>query len=149
MPHPRRLLPFLLMTAIAVAPASAIAQGGAGDDQYQDPFGGTSTGSSSNGSSSGGSSDDAARDDRSGSGSGSGSGDAGTVDPTTTPQTTAPSLTPEPQTDLGDQQGAGTAGTRQELPRTGLDAPVVALLGVGLLAAGIGLRLRTVDGHAL
>jgi hypothetical protein len=31
------------------------------------------------------------------------------------------------------------------LPRTGLDVWEIALLGVGLLVCGFGLRLRTVD----
>ena len=31
------------------------------------------------------------------------------------------------------------------LPRTGTEVPAIALMGMGLLVAGVGLRLRTVD----
>jgi len=135
----RRLLPLLLCGLLAAVPATVLAQGGAGDDQYQDPFAGQ-------GSDSG----------RSGNSSGSNSGSTGTT--TQSGGNTAPELTQNP--DLGSSTPAptpaaapatsGTAGvttSRSELPRTGFDAPEVALLGIGLLAAGIGLRLRVAHGR--
>ena len=51
------------------------------------------------------------------------------------PAQTAPRATPV---------APGAAG-RTPLPYTGAEVPGLALLGLGLLAGGVGLRLRTVD----
>jgi hypothetical protein len=47
---------------------------------------------------------------------------------------------------------SGSGGTRPQvqaaaggLPHTGLDVPGIALLGLGLIVSGAGLRLRTLD----
>lgn len=145
---PRRLLPLAACAAIAAMPAVAHAQGGAGDDQYQDPFGGSDSGGSSGGGSGNGSS--------SGSQSGSdGSSSSGSATSTPAP---APAPAPDPATSSSSSatsapapatsSATSSAGvTRTELPRTGFEAPAVALLGVGLLAAGVGLRLRVAHGR--
>lgn len=121
---------------LALGPAHALAQGGAGDDQYQDPFG---------------SSGSPAQSGQSGSGSGSPSqGSAARGG-------SQPPLTQRPRTDLGagptsasgtkraDSASAQAAPANGRLPNTGLSVPGIAALGLGLLVAGIGLRLRTVD----
>jgi hypothetical protein len=152
---PRRLLPLLACALIAGTPAVAHAQGGAGDDQYQDPFGGSNSGSSSGGggSSKGGDSGSSNAGSSGSSGSaaqGSGSNapeltqdpDLGSSGSTSSSSTPAPA--PAPAT---SSSTASSATTRSELPRTGFDAPEVALLGIGLLAAGVGLRLRVAHGR--
>jgi LPXTG-motif cell wall-anchored protein len=113
----RRLAPLLVAAAFAAAPAAAFAQG-AGDQQYQDPFGG-------------------------GSGSGGG-GSQPTPNVTQTPQLSPSVSTPSASS------GAGSAGTSSSaqagsLPNTGADARLLGAFGLGLLLAGIGLRLRTAD----
>lgn len=123
----------LACAALAAAPAHALAQGGAGDDQYQDPFGGTSTTGSSS----------------------SGSGRTGSTG-STAPLTTRPStnLSATGSTGSSSTTGTSTGSTTStttnpsatgSLPNTGLDVPGIAALGLGLLVTGIGLRLRTVD----
>jgi LPXTG-motif cell wall-anchored protein len=82
---------------------------------------------------------------------------------TTTGPAGGPSLSPAPPVSLGHAKKRKTthvsttaskpASTRassvarraRELPNTGYDAWAVALLGGGLMAAGVGLRLRTRD----
>jgi len=144
---PRRLLPLLACALIAGTPAVAHAQGGAGDDQYQDPFGGSNAGSSAgggsskggnSGSSNAGSTGSAAQDSGSSAPELTQNPDLGTSDSTS-------SSTPAPATSSSTAPSATTA--RSELPRTGFDAPEVALLGIGLLAAGVGLRLRVAHGR--
>jgi LPXTG-motif cell wall-anchored protein len=113
----------LVTAALAVAaPSAAVAQS-AGDDQYQDPFGGTqTTGSGSSGSSNGLSQ----TPDLAGS---SGSGTAGTG---------------SSGSDVlaGDVPASASAS---QLPATGADAHVLALAGLALLLGGLGLRLRMAD----
>jgi hypothetical protein len=125
-------------------PGAAFAQG-AGDDQYQDPFGDEQ---SQDGG--GGSSDDGGLSDSppstggggggsgsSGSGSpgsGSGSGSSGGGSSGTAPTTPAPS--------------AGPAEAGSQLPRTGSDPLILMALGAGLVLTGVGLRLRTIDPDA-
>lgn len=46
----RRSAVVLVTLALAAAPGAALAQSGAGDEQYQDPFSGQSSGGGSNGS---------------------------------------------------------------------------------------------------
>lgn len=75
--------------------------------------------------------------------------DDATPAPTAEPQ---PPLTEEPPTDL-DGNGGGDGGggdsdrgdTADPLPETGLDAGLVAVLGLGLIASGSGLRLKLRD----
>jgi LPXTG-motif cell wall-anchored protein len=138
----RRIVVLLAVALLGVGvplTSTAFAQdGGAGDQQYSDPFGGddssSGSGNSSSGSNSGSGSDsDAApltqAPQTSGSGSsgsgstGSGSGTAGTTQSGTSSSPTAPAA----------------SGT---LPNTGLDARVLVLAGVVLLLVGVGLRMR-------
>jgi LPXTG-motif cell wall-anchored protein len=138
----RRIVVLLVVALLGVGagvggPVQDVFAQGAGDQQYQDPFGdsGTSTSGGSGGSNSGGSG-----------GSNSGSG---TIDP----------ITPAPQTSggsAGSGSSSGSAATSQsatttspsspaatgQLPNTGLDARVLVLAGVVLVLAGVGLRLR-------
>jgi LPXTG-motif cell wall-anchored protein len=135
----RRIVVLLVVALLGAAvPVTAAHAQGAGDQQYQDPFGGEGdSGSSGSGSSGSG-----------GSGS-SGSSGSGSVEP----------LTPAPQTSGGSSgSGSGTAGTSaqsgaattspsspaatSQLPNTGLDARVLVLAGIVLVLVGLGLRLR-------
>jgi hypothetical protein len=63
-------------------------------------------------------------------------------------------LSPTPPVKLGKKKsGSGSNGSSSSssatsstpLPDTGADLPTTALLGLGLLVSGIGLRMRTVD----
>jgi LPXTG-motif cell wall-anchored protein len=120
----------VLCLGASVPATSALAQG-AGDQQYQDPFGDSGTGSDSGSSGSGSS------------GSGQGSG----IEP----------LSPSPQTS-GSGSSSGSAGTGASgtaatpstapaatgsLPNTGLDTRFLLLGGAALLIVGLGLRLRS------
>jgi LPXTG-motif cell wall-anchored protein len=83
---------------------------------------------------------------------------------TTTGQAGGPSLSPAPPVSLGhakkpkkttptstttskpaSKRASSVARSSRQLPNTGYDAWAVALLGGGLMAAGVGLRLRTRD----
>jgi hypothetical protein len=106
-----------LVAALALAaPASAFAQS-AGDEQYQDPFGGDDSGQSGSGD------------------QGSSSGDSGTTTaqaaPTAAPTTASPSATT-----------AQAAPAAQQLPRTGGDPITPAVAGFWLLLGGVALRAR-------
>lgn len=142
----RRLVPLLACAVIAGTPAVAQAQGGAGDDQYQDPFGGSGGGGASGGGSNGSSGSNAGSSGSTSSGSAAqGSGSSApevTQEPGAGSSSSASS--PAPATSSATSSGAVT---RSELPRTGLDVPAVALIGVGLVAAGVGLRLRVAHGR--
>jgi hypothetical protein len=106
----------VLLVALALAlPGVAHAQG-AGDNQYQDPFAGKQ-GSSKKTGSSRGSSGSSSSGSSSGSSTGSSSGKF--------------SDSPPPM-----QRGSA------RVPRTGAEPFTVALLGAGLVLAGVGLRLR-------
>jgi len=119
MPHRTRIAAFLASAALLLAPGAALAQsGGAGDQQYQDPFSGQQSGS---GSSSSGSS-----------GSGSSSGGSGLSQ-------SAPSSTGTAAPTVTQGTGAATAQGGQ-LARTGIDLRLLAGLGMLLLVAGIALR---------
>lgn len=111
----------VLAACLALAvPGTALAQG-AGDNQYQDPFGsdqgggGQSQGSSGSGSQ--GSSSQGAGSSSSGSSSSGSSASAG-------------------------RSSGASAGTDGRLARTGGEPIPLAALGAGLLLAGVGLRLR-------
>ena len=114
-----RLLACLLCLLLA-APAGAWAQG-AGDDQYQDPFGDSPTQNDGGGLSP----------------APPGGGDSGSQDPAPAPAP-APEET-EPSTE------ATAPGT---LPNTGSDARLLALLAAAMIMVGVGLRLRTIDPDA-
>ena len=118
----RRLATLALAASLAL-PAVAHAQGGAGDDQYQDPFG--NSGASS------------------GSGSNSGSGGGGSNQSNPPPLSSAPpaASAPAPTTTTVPAASAATAQGAQ-LAATGADPMLVALLGAGLVMGGAGLRLR-------
>jgi LPXTG-motif cell wall-anchored protein len=102
-----------LAAALSLAlPAGALAQG-AGDNQYQDPFAGEDSGSGSGG------------------GGGGGGGAEGTNG--------NGSLSDSPPS---GEQLASQSTSSGELPRTGADPGLVALLGAGLILTGAGLRVR-------
>jgi LPXTG-motif cell wall-anchored protein len=64
-------------------------------------------------------------------------------------------LSPTPPVDLDGDDGSSNSGSGSSgsssppaaapLPDTGADLPTTALLALGLLVSGIGLRMRTVD----
>jgi LPXTG-motif cell wall-anchored protein len=119
----------LAVAALLVTPSAALAQS-AGDNQYQDPFAGQSGGGGSSGGSGGSGGGGQSSHASQGSGSSSGgqsSGGGSTLGQSagTTQSTTSQQATPGPQ-----------------LPRTGGEPSLVALLGAGLIVAGAGLRLR-------
>lgn len=124
----------LLVVALLGAgggPIAAAHAQGAGDQQYQDPFGDDDSGSGSSGNSNSGSSN-------------SGSGNDDNITP----------LSPSPQTSGGSSgtssgTGTGTAtptttpsATAGTLPNTGLDTRVLLLAGAVLVLLGAGLRMR-------
>ena len=109
---PRRIAALAAALSLAV-PAGALAQG-AGDNQYQDPFAGEDSGSGA------------------GSGSGGGGGAEGNSD------NGSLSDSPPAGESLASQQSTSSG----ELPRTGADPGLVALLGAGLILTGAGLRVR-------
>jgi LPXTG-motif cell wall-anchored protein len=123
----RRLVPLLAALVLAVVPAGAQAQGGAGDDQYQDPFAGEEA---------------PARERAQTPDSGD---EPGLSEEPPTPAPSAPAPTPAPE---GGETAPGTPtppAAATGLPNTGFEVPGLALLGLGLLLSGLGLRLRTVD----
>jgi LPXTG-motif cell wall-anchored protein len=117
-PAPRRIAAVAASLAVALAPAAARAQDGAGDEQYTDPFAGQTQPKPKP--------------------------KAKQVQPVphqqlpsqqqSTPQTTT---TPAPAAQ--QQPSASSSG---ELPRTGFDVIPVALVGVALVLAGLALRRR-------
>lgn len=117
---PRTRLVAAVLALTLAAPAGAWAQG-AGDDQYQDPFGDeqTQTDGSSGGGDGGGLSETPPGSE--------GSGSSGSETPAAPPSEAAPS---------------------NALPNTGSDARLLALLGASMLMIGVGLRLRTIDPDA-
>jgi LPXTG-motif cell wall-anchored protein len=101
-----------LAAALSLALPAGALAQGAGDNQYQDPFAGEDSGS--------------------GSGSGSGGGGEGT--------TGNGSLSNSPPS--GEQLASQQSTSSGELPRTGADPGLIALLGAGLILTGAGLRVR-------
>jgi LPXTG-motif cell wall-anchored protein len=124
-------LAVLLAVTTLSGPASALAQGsgGAGDNQYQDPFGGKGGGSSTT--------------TRHSSSSGSSGGSATSSQSGGLSQTpnlgSSGSTAPAPATAAAGTTASGT------LPNTGSDPRLIVLAGMALLLFGIGLRLRTAD----
>ena len=133
---PARTVAALLCAALLGVPGAAWAQsgGGAGDDQYQDPFGSAQATTpakrpvASRSQSSGGTSTGLSQ-----------TPNLGTSGTRTTPTTTATPSTP------AAAPSAAPAG--RQLPNTGSDPRLAALAGLALLLCGIGLRLRTADGR--
>lgn len=109
------LVAALALLALAV-PSATFAQS-AGDDQYTDPFGQVDENSGGGGD-----------------GTGGGDGD------TTVQAEPAPAPTPVEPSQTGEETVAQPAG--ESLPRTGLPAAALALIGAVCLAAGAGLRSR-------
>ncbi|MCW3003757.1 MAG: cell wall anchor protein, partial [Conexibacter sp.] len=134
----RRIAALLVIACLGVAaPVTAALAQGAGDQQYQDPFGDSGSGSGSSGAGSSGSS-----------GSKTQTNQGGSVEP----------LSPSPQTSSGSSSGSSGSGTSgsgtaatptttpqasRSLPNTGLDTRVLLLGGAALLILGLGLRLRS------
>ncbi len=115
----RRFAAPIAALILALTPTAAYAQS-AGDDQYTDPFGDEQSQSSG------------------GSGS-SGSGGSGTA-----PSTSSGSAAQAAPSAAAPATAAASAESGV-LPRTGLDAGVVAAIGAGLLGMGLVLRRRTAD----
>jgi hypothetical protein len=131
----RRLAAPLAALILAAAPSAAVAQN-AGDEQYADPFaneGGAQSGGGSNNSGSGGSGNSSGS-----SGSNGSNGSAGVAG-------TTAQATPSAQTTTPSTSAAQTTASAEELPRTGLDAGVVAAVGAALLLTGLALRRRLGD----
>ena len=101
-----------LLCALA-APSAALAQG-AGDEQYQDPFG-----------------DEQSQPEP-----------TATATPAPAQAAPAPTATPSTAQQAPSQPAPAPAPAGQQLPRTGADAAWLALAGAVLLAAGIALRRR-------
>lgn len=127
----RIVVPLVATLSLVGAPATALAQG-AGDEQYSDPLAGSTQTTQSSGS--------------------SGSSGSGSSSTETSPLTQSPPVTGSGSTTTGTATGTtagqGTAATSSagtQLPNTGADPRVLALLGLALLLAGAGLRLRTRD----
>jgi hypothetical protein len=118
----------LLLGALALTiPAIALAGGGgsAGDQQYTDPFAGTSPGKSTSTRSTPATSTQSA-----------------TPPPTTATQQ---ATTPVPSTQTSSDPTTPTAtiassSTQAQLPRTGYDSWEAGVLGFVLVAGGLGLR---------
>jgi len=108
----------LVAAAVLALPAAAWGQS-AGDDQYQDPFGGGS-----------------------GQGGGGGGGDSSQDEPEApAPAAPAPEAAPAPAPTAAPAQ-TDQASSQEQLPRTGADAGLLALGGTVLLASGVALRVR-------
>jgi hypothetical protein len=114
-----RIAAALAGLTLAVAPAAAHAQNGAGDQQYQDPFAG-----------------------------GAPTQTAPKAQKPSAPLAQAPPATSTPAAPAPQAAAATAAPAAQgQLPRTGLDVRVVAGAGLVLLLAGIALRLRPAHGR--
>ena len=138
----RRIAALLAVACLgACAPVTSALAQGAGDQQYQDPFGSSNS---------------------------SGTSKPKTSKPTTqtTPSGSLAPLSPSPQTSSGSGSSNGTAsgsagtsagtgtatasapaapaaGAASSLPNTGLDTRLLLLGGAALLLVGLGLRLRS------
>ena len=117
-PAPRRIAAVAASLAVALAPAAARAQDGAGDQQYTDPFAGQSQPKPKP-------KPTAPAQQQ--------------TQPSQQQQTTPPATTPAPAPAPAAQQPAASS---RELPRTGFDVVPVALAGVVLVLAGLALRRR-------
>jgi hypothetical protein len=115
MPGWRRSL-CVAVAGLTLLPASAGAQS-AGDEQYQDPFG-----------------------DQQPQAQATPAPAANPAQATATPAPVAQAAPATPAPAAAAQPAAGAAPAQAELPRTGGDARLAALLGLGLLSAGVALR---------
>jgi LPXTG-motif cell wall-anchored protein len=105
--------------AVALAPAGARAQDGAGDEQYTDPFAGQPQ----------------ARPKP--------KTKPTPVQPVPHQQLPSQQATPQPTAPAAQQPAAAP----RELPRTGFDVVPLALVGVALVLAGLALRRRAAHGR--
>ena len=118
-PAPRRIAAVAATLAVALAPAAARAQDGAGDQQYTDPFAGQSQPKPKP----------------------KPTAPAQQQAPPSQQQPAPQTTTPAPAAAApATQQPAASSG---ELPRTGFDVIPVALVGVALVLAGLALRRRS------
>jgi LPXTG-motif cell wall-anchored protein len=106
---------------VALAPAAAHAQNGAGDEQYTDPFAGQSQPKPKP--------------------------KAKPASPQQQAQPTQQQATPQATTPAPAAQAQAPAAAPRELPRTGFDVVPVALIGVALVLAGLALRRRAAHGR--
>jgi LPXTG-motif cell wall-anchored protein len=114
--RPRRIA--ALTSAFVLALPGAAFAGGAGDDQYQDPFGDEPTQSEPQQAP-----------------------DSGAGAPEAEPAPAAPAPDPGPAAEAAPAASPAAPA----LPRTGADAALVALAGGTLVLAGAALRRRTAD----
>jgi LPXTG-motif cell wall-anchored protein len=110
-----RLIAVLCVLLLAALPAAAWADGGAGDNQYQDPLTAPNV---------------PHKKHKPATAPAATTAPAASTSPTATPATEPASNTAQPATGTG------------ELPRTGAPAGLIALTGAGLFAAGLVLRRR-------
>ncbi len=128
---PRRILVALVALVLAL-PSAAFAQG-AGDDQYQDPFGDEQA-------------QDGGRDGR------AAQDDGGLDDEPPVDREESPDPPPEePEQEEPAEEPAQEPAQEQPgqtLPNTGSDPRILAYMGLLFLLIGVGLRLRTIDPDA-
>jgi LPXTG-motif cell wall-anchored protein len=129
-PAPHRIAAAAVTLALALTPATALAQNGAGDEQYTDPF--------ANGSQQPAKPKPKPQPQQT-----TTQQQTTAQQQSTTPQTTAQPQTTTQQAAPSTQSSSGP----KELPRTGFDLIPLALLGVALVAAGLLLRRRPRDGR--
>jgi LPXTG-motif cell wall-anchored protein len=117
---PKRVLTsIVLVLLLALTPAAAFADGGAGDQQYQDPLTAPSAPKQTKKK-------------------------AATTPTSTTPAaTTAPAATSAPTSTAATQPSTSTSASSRELPRTGSPAGLIGLAGGVLIVSGAALRRRT------
>jgi LPXTG-motif cell wall-anchored protein len=128
----------LVLVALAVlGPAAAIAGGpSAGDQQYTDPLAGTNT----NGNGSSGSPSGSSGSSSSGSSSSSSSGSASSGSQSS--GTPVASSSSSSSTGTAATAGSTSTSSSGSLPMTGFDAALGAVVGIGLLGAGVVVRRR-------
>ena len=107
--------------ALAAAPGVAVAQNGAGDEQYSDPFQGTQAPKTTPKSK------------------------PTPVKPVPHQQVQSQTQT-QAQQPAAPQPTATTGGGSGELPRTGMDLAPLVVVGIALVAAGLLLRRRAGNG---
>ena len=113
----RSLLCIAALLGALAAPSAALAQG-AGDEQYQDPFG-----------------DEQSQPEQ------APTATPAPAQPAPAPAQPAPAQ-PAPSAPSAPAPAPAQAGQSQQLPRTGVDAGWIALAGALSLAAGLALRRR-------
>jgi len=113
----RSLLCIAALLCALAAPSAALAQG-AGDEQYQDPFG-----------------DEQSQPEQ------APTATPAPAQPAPAPAQPAPAQ-PAPSAPSAPVPAPAQAGQSQQLPRTGVDAGWIALAGAVSLAAGLALRRR-------